>query len=100
MCELLYFLEGHGSVIILNNGQLEAMLDVTAGDSVLAAAQTVCVHKQALRSAGHASVTFLRVVLPLKYVVESAHNPTIAMDCRNAAAKVLSVSGSIHVHSL
>ena len=100
MCELLYFLEGHGSVTILNNGQLEAMLDVTAGDSVLAAAQTVCVQKQALRSARHASVTFLRVVLPLKYVVENAHNPTIAMDCRNAAAKVLSVSGSIHVHSL
>lgn len=91
MCELLYFLEGSGLVTVLNDGQDGSVLEVNAGDSVLAAAQTMCVQqkkRQAASTCANVPVTFVRVILPLKYVVGNAHNPQIAKECRIAAAKV------------
>eukprot|EP00892_Ulva_mutabilis_P010958 jgi/Ulvmu1/8234/UM041_0044.1 len=89
MCELLYFLEGSGLVTVIH-GREESVLEVCAGDSVLAAAETVCVEKQKLQSAEVPEdfpVTFLRVILPLEYVVGNAHNPQIAEECRKAATQ-------------
>lgn len=93
MCELLYFLDGSGSVTVRRRGGDEATLGVRAGDSVLTSGQTVVVNSESIEDAGGSgiAVTFLRVILPLQYVVDNAHSPKIAEECRSAAAKVCSL---------
>lgn len=90
MCELLYFLDGSGSVTVRSGRGDQAALGVRAGDSVLTSGQSVVVYNKSAADSGSSgmAVTFLRMILPLQYVVTNARSARITEECRSAASKV------------
>ena len=89
MCELLYFLDGAGRLVI--DGSASSTV-VHSGDSILAPAGSIQVVAEAddtrVSSADVAPVAFLRVVLPLSFVVQEGTATDVVEQCRCAAGEV------------
>jgi hypothetical protein len=85
--ELLYFLHGSGSVSVQLPDQQPWCKDVRAGDSVFAPLHTITVHGGAMHNADD-QLACLRVYLPIKYVLESAQDPNLVLECQRAATEV------------
>jgi hypothetical protein len=93
MCELLYFLQGAGRLIVDGDA---TNVHVHAGDSILAPSGSVQImpdeqcHSQAsahVQDEG-SPITFLRVVLPLSFVVQDSSKSALLEQCSCAAGMV------------
>jgi hypothetical protein len=86
MCELLYILQGAGHVTI-DHGPAVGMLP---GDSLMAPAGSVQISadNSHVEDDRPQAVTFLRVMLPLRFVLRDRSAQEVADECSCAAQKV------------
>ena len=101
MCELLYILQGAGSVTVANTA---APVAVLPGDSMMAPAGTLEIEADSdsadisLDLGDEDSVTFLRVMLPLRFVLQDRTAQSVLDECTCAARQVRSASIAAQHH--
>lgn len=85
ICELFYFLQGSGTVSVSTPNYPPWEKEVRAGDSLFTPLNSTTVNKPVPeREDSQQDLVYLRLLLPMQYVLDDIEDPELVQECRQA----------------